>query len=136
MQRLVMVLVVAALGLRAAGAQEPVSVATMPPVVVKTVPQSGETAVSPTVKEIQVTFSKPMQDGSWSWSQISDDTFPKASGKPHYLPDGRTCVLPVKLELGRTYVIWLNSAKFTGFGDQDGHSAVPYLLVFQTRARR
>jgi hypothetical protein len=50
------------------------------------------------------------------------------------LPDGKTCVLPVKLEPGKTYVSWLNSQKFGNFKDADGRSAVPYLLVFETRA--
>ena len=44
----------------------------------------------------------------------------------------RTCVLPVKLEPGKTYAIWLNSQKFGNFKDTDGRSAVPYLLVFRT----
>jgi hypothetical protein len=38
----------------------------------------------------------------------------------------------VKLEPGKTYVIWLNSQKFRNFKDKDGQPAVPYLLVFET----
>ncbi len=109
-----------------------ISVAMMPPVVVKTVPQSGTTNVDPSTTEIRVTFSKDMMDGSWSWSQISGETFPETTGKPHYLADKRTCVLPVKLQPGKTYVSWLNSEKFGNFKDTDGRSAVPYLLVFET----
>ncbi|MCO6436740.1 MAG: Ig-like domain-containing protein [Phycisphaerae bacterium] len=117
----------------AAGESKP-SVKTMPPVVVKTVPESGQTDVDATkVKEIRVTFSKAMKDKSWSWSQISDETMPKITGDIHYDADGRTCIAPVSLEPGKTYVIWLNSAKFGNFKDKDGRSAVPYLLVFETR---
>jgi len=112
--------------------QKQPSVRNLPPVVVKTVPQSGDTEVDPSINEIRVTFSKPMKNGSWSWSQISDETYPKATGKPGYEADGKTCVLPVKLEPGKTYVVWLNSAKFGNFRDTDGQSAVPYLLVFET----
>ena len=83
--------------------------ATLPPVVVKTVPQAGDVKVDPNITEIRVTYSKRMEDGSWSWGQISDDTMPKTTGKPHYLADGKTCVLPVKLEPGHTYVLQLNS---------------------------
>jgi RNA polymerase sigma-70 factor (ECF subfamily) len=111
-----------------------VSVQTMPPVVVKTVPEAGDTSVDPAIKEIRVTFSKPMTDKSWSWSQISNETFPKSPGKPRYLKDGKTCVLPVELEPGKTYVIWLNSQKFRNFRDKGGQPAVPYLLVFQTKS--
>ena len=110
------------------------TVANMPPSVVKTVPQSGAVDVDPDLDRISVTFSKDMIDGNWSWTQISDDTFPKMIGKPEYLDDKRTCVLNVELEPGRTYVTWINSARFGNFKDTDGRSAAPYLLVFQTKA--
>ena len=112
---------------------EEVSVKTMPPVVVKTVPESGSASVDPKLAEISVTFSKDMADESWSWCQISKETYPTSIGKPQYQQDKRTCVLHVMLEPGKTYVIWLNSAKFAGFRDADGHPAVPYLLVFETK---
>lgn len=106
-----------------------------PPVVVKTVPAAGAADVDPSLGEIRVTFSKDMTDKSWSWGQLSDDTFPKPAGdKPiAYDKDKRTCVMKVKLEAGKTYAIWLNSEKFTNFKDADGRPAVPYLLVFQTK---
>ncbi len=110
------------------------SVKEMPPAVVKTVPQAGDTDVDAgKVTEIRVTFSKDMTDKSWSWVQISDETFPKTNGEIRYDKDQRTCIMPVKLEAGKTYVLWLNSEKFENFKDADGHSAVPYLLVFETK---
>ena len=112
---------------------EEVSVKTMPPVVVKTVPESGSTNVDPKLTEISATFSKDMTDGGYAWCQTSKETFPNTIGKPQYQEDKRTCVLPVTLEPGKTYVIWLNAGKFQGFQDADGHPAVPYLLVFETR---
>jgi RNA polymerase sigma-70 factor (ECF subfamily) len=113
------------------------SVASLPPVVIRTTPQAGDTEVDAVkVKEIRLTFSKKMMDKSWSWSQISADTFPKTTDKPQYDKDQRTCVLPVKLEPGKTYVLWLNSARFGNFKDSEGQSAVPYLLVFQTKPAR
>ena len=106
----------------------------MAPVVVKTVPEAGSKDVSPGEMEIRVTFSKDMMNGSWSACQISDETFPKSGdGKMHYLPDKRTCVMPVKLEPGKTYVIWLNRGQFQAFRDTYRNSSVPYLLVFQTK---
>jgi RNA polymerase sigma-70 factor (ECF subfamily) len=112
-----------------------IRVATVPPVVVKTVPTAGATDVDPTLTEIKVTFSKDMADESWSWVQLSDESFPKPVGdKPiHYEKDKRTCVMAVKLEPGKTYAIWVNSEKFANFKDPHGRSAVPYLLVFQTK---
>jgi RNA polymerase sigma factor (sigma-70 family) len=115
-----------------APAGEEITVEATPPVVVKTVPQAGMTNVDAKTTAIQVTFSKEMMDKSWSWSQLSDDTFPKINGKPKYLKDKRTCVVTVKLEPDKTYAIWLNSEKFGNFKDADGRPAVPYLLVFKT----
>lgn len=111
-----------------------VSVKSMPPSVVKTIPQAGDTAVDPDLKEIRVTFSKDMMtDNMWAFCQISKETFPESAGKVHYLADKRTCVMPVKLEPGKTYVIWLNRGRFNSFRDTDNHPSVPYLLVFETR---
>ena len=111
-----------------------VSVKSMAPSVVKTVPESGVMTVdAATTTQIKVTFSKEMTDGSWSWSQMSKDSFPQIVGNPKYLDDKKTCVIDVKLEPKKTYVIWVNTQKFGNFKDTDGSSAVPYLLVFQTK---
>jgi hypothetical protein len=109
-----------------------ISLETAPPVVVQTVPAAGATDVDPSLGELRVTYSKPMQDGSWSWSTWGEETFPEMTGDPRYLPDGRTCVLPVNLEPNKFYATWLNSQKFQNFKDRDGHPAVPYLLTFIT----
>jgi RNA polymerase sigma-70 factor (ECF subfamily) len=109
-----------------------ISLDTAPPVVVRTVPIAGATDVDPALRDIAVTFSKPMQDGSWSWSTWGEQFYPETTGRPHYQPDGRTCVLPVKLEPGRFYAIWLNSDQFKNFKDSSGQPAVPYLLTFRT----
>lgn len=105
----------------------------VPPVVVQTVPEAGAADVDPALKELKVTFSSPMLDQSWSWSTFGADTYPEVTGPIRYEPDGRTCVLPVKLQPGRTYATWLNSAKFHNFQDRQGRPAVPYLLIFETR---
>ncbi len=113
--------------------QDQPSVKSLPPVVVKTVPQSGNTQVDAAkTREIRVTFSKDMADKSWSWTQISKESFPPIEN-PRYDKDKRTCVADVKLEPGKTYVVWLNSERFHNFKDADGHPAVPYLLVFETK---
>jgi hypothetical protein len=109
-----------------------VSLETAPPVVVKTVPVAGATDVDPALTEIKVTYSKAMQDGSWSWSTWGQENYPETTGKPRYLADARTCVLPVKLLPGKFYAIWLNSDKFQNFTDVGGRAAVPYLLTFFT----
>ena len=108
------------------------SLQSAPPVVVKTVPVAGAADVSPALTEIKVTFSKPMEDGSWSWSTWGEENFPETTGEPRYLADGRTCVLPVKLKPGKFYATWLNSDKFHNFKDRTGRPAVPYLFSFET----
>ena len=109
-----------------------VTLHSVPPVAVKTSPEAGAADIDAALTEIKVTFSKEMQDGSWSWSTLSEQSFPAVDGQPKYQADKRTCVLPVKLQKGKTYALWINSQKFGNFKDTAGQSAVPYLLVFQT----
>jgi len=107
----------------------------VPPVVVNTRPIAGSADVSVKTTEVQVTFSKLMRDQSWSFIQISKNSFPPLTGRPRYLEDGKTWTVPVKLEAGKTYAIWLNTPKFKNFRDKKGRSAVPYLLVFRTAGK-
>ncbi|WP_083904761.1 Ig-like domain-containing protein [Rhodopirellula sp. SWK7] len=109
-----------------------VTLDSVPPVVVRTVPAAGSSDVDPNTTQIQVTFSKEMEDDTWSWSTLSKESFPPVEGKPRYMENERTCVLPVKLTRGKTYAIWVNSNKFRNFKDTSGIPAVPYLLVFKT----
>lgn len=107
----------------------------MPAVVVKTFPEAGVKNVDPGEVEIKITFSKEMSDGSWSWSSAWQDSTPEGIGKPHYEADHKTCVYKVKLAPGKTYGYWINSQKFGNFRDKSGRSAIPYLLVFQTKSQ-
>jgi serine/threonine protein kinase len=111
----------------------PGGASTMPPVVIQTFPESGSSDVDPALTELRAVFSKPMLNDRWSWCYERAEDFPQKTGEPRYLPDGRTCVLPVKLQPGKVYAVWLNSEQFRLFQDQEGLSAVPYLLVFETR---
>jgi len=136
MRRIEMMLLagVLSIGVGIVQAENKITVKSMPPVVVKTFPQAGETAVDPSIKEISVTFSKEMMTKDmWSWVMVSKESFPNISGEVKYLKDKKTCVAPVSLEPGKTYAIWFNSEKYNAFRDTDNNPAVPYLLVFQTR---
>lgn len=105
----------------------------MPPVVVKTVPEAGSKNVQPGEYVIKVTFSKKMQDHSWTWSSAWENSTPNSIGAPQYDPADRTCILKVKLEPNKTYGFWLNSENYHNFRDANGRAAVPYLLVFKTK---
>ena len=105
----------------------------VPPVVIATVPAAGAADVDPALTEIRVTFSEPMRAGRWSWTAGGEASLPETTGAPGFLGDRRTWVLPVRLQAGKCYALWLNSENAQSFEDQDGQPAVPYLLVFQTR---
>ncbi|MBN1223817.1 MAG: Ig-like domain-containing protein [Candidatus Aminicenantes bacterium] len=113
-----------------------VSVESLPPSVIKTVPTCGDTHVDPKNSEVKVTFSKDMMtDEMWSWIMYTKDTFPEIDAAGiKYLPDNRTCILPVKLKPDKTYVIWINSQQNNAFRDLQGNPAIPYLLVFRTKS--
>jgi len=116
-------------------AEEDITVENMQPVVVKTSPQAGEVSINSTLAEITVTFSKDMMtENMWSWVMITKDTFPVTRGDIKYLDDKRTCVMPVTLEPGITYAIWINTNKHNAFRDVGNRPAVPYLLTFSTLA--
>ncbi|MCC6233891.1 MAG: protein kinase [Verrucomicrobiales bacterium] len=108
----------------------------VPPVVVSTLPIAGAVGVDPELTAIRVTFSKPMTDGRWTWGEWGHGHLPERVAEPRFLADGRTCELPVRLESGRTYAVWINTGEAQDFCDTDGRPAVPYLLVFQTRGTR
>ncbi len=111
--------------------------ADFPAFVVETQPKLGDIDVDPaTVKEIRVTFSKPMMDKSWSWTQGNVYAFPETTGPIHYLPDQKTCVMPVKLEPGKTYVMGINGGRFENFKAKDGRPSLEYGLAFRTRAAK
>ena len=131
---LVAIALAGALGQFALPTAQAQNIDAMAPVVVKTFPEAGTKDVAPGVVEIKVMFSKEMKDHSWSWSTAWKDSSPEVVEKPHYDADKKTCIIKVKLEPNKTYGYWLNSENFHNFKDSGDHSAVPYLLTFQTKA--
>lgn len=109
----------------------------LPPCVVKTEPANREKGVDFTLREIKVTFDRPMETKrSWSWMMHSKlGVYPgyRGSAEPRWENDGRTCVLPVKLSPNTVYAIGANSIGYTGFRDKTGKIAVPYAWVFKTK---
>lgn len=106
----------------------------LPPVVVRTVPESGSRNVPVDLAEVRVTFSEPMKDRSWSWCSAGRFEPPPLSNV-HYDADGRTIVGTAKLQPGNKYAVWLNKeggGQCSGFRSGAGETAVPYLLSFET----
>ena len=130
----ILLMAMSTIGAEISEAENQITVKSMPPVVVKTFPQAGDTGVDPSIKEIKVTFSKDMMtEQMWSWVMASKDSFPVITGDVKYLEDKRTCVAPVSLEPGKSYAIWFNSQNHNAFRDTDNNPAVRYLLVFETK---
>jgi hypothetical protein len=104
-----------------------------PVVVVQTHPRNNSENISPSVDEIRLTFSKDMKEQAWSWCRSELGAYPETTGKPWYLEDKRTCVLPVKLRPNTQYALRFNiEGRFENFRGADGRPAVPYQLTFKT----
>jgi RNA polymerase sigma-70 factor (ECF subfamily) len=72
-----------------------------------------------------------MSEG-WSWVREGDQPFPEPNGDAFLSPDRREAVLPVRLEPGRSYVIWLNSRQYRFFRDAAGNELAPVRWAFST----
>ena len=103
-----------------------------PPRVTATSPRNGAQDVDPATAEIWVKFDRTMTDGSWSWCYEDRSRFPLV-GTPRYVEDVTKCVLPVKLEPGKEYVVWINTANSKNFKDRAGRPAAPYRFTFRTK---
>jgi RNA polymerase sigma factor (sigma-70 family) len=104
----------------------------VPPVVVKTVPAAGSDDVDPDTKEVSITFSKTMMDQTWSWATDGRYGEELEGEKPAYNKDKKTIVRAVTLKPNTTYAVWINTAKFDNFRDENDNPAVPYLYTFRT----
>lgn len=106
------------------------------PVVIETVPRDGEVDVDANLEQITATFSEAMDVDGWSWVTERGRPTPSLIGLPYYL-DETTTVLPVRLEPGTTYGIWVNSpddAELRKFTNSAGVSARAHRIRFTTRA--
>jgi len=111
----------------------------LPPCVVETSPADRATDVDYGLREIKVTFDRPMMGGQqWSWIIHTDlGVYPgyKGSPDPRWEDGGKTCVLPVRLSPDTLYAVGVNSFRHTGFRDPAGKIAVPHVWVFKTRKK-
>jgi hypothetical protein len=98
------------------------------PKVVSMTPTNGAKDVDPGLTEIQVTFDRPMRDGSWSLVGGGPHC-PETTGRPHYDSKRTTLTLPVKLKPDWSYEFSLNHGKYDSFRSEQG---VPLESVFVT----
>ncbi len=102
------------------------------PKVVKVVPADGATDVDPATAQLSVTFDRPMNLQGWSWVKEKNKAFPEGAGQPKFDAKGLTNTIPVKMQPGTSYVIWVNSETHRDFVDSRGVPAVPYRWSFTT----
>jgi beta-lactamase regulating signal transducer with metallopeptidase domain len=115
------------------GASRAVASRVRVPKVVEMEPENGATDVDPGVKALRVKFDISMNTDGFSWTG-GGPTFPKIPNgqKPRWLRDGKTCVLPVQLELGKKYELGLNSFSHKNFTSKWGVPLEPVRYTFQT----
>ncbi len=104
-----------------------------PPQVVAFDPPLGATNVDPARTVLAVTFDRAMDREGWAWV-IEDKSTAPDIGESSWDAAVRTNSAPVKLEPGKTYVVWINSPQYSYFKDPQGRTATPVRWSFTTRA--
>lgn len=115
-------------------APQPAHAPTGPPRIVALEPANGATGVDPALDRLVVHFDRAMAEG-WSWVTEGGDSFPERAGEAGQSFDRRSAFLPVRLEPGRSYVVWLNSEAYLNFRDPEGRVLPPLRWTFTTAAR-
>jgi RNA polymerase sigma-70 factor (ECF subfamily) len=103
-----------------------------PPQVVAFDPPLGATNVDPARTRLSVTFDRTMDPEGWAWV-IEDKATAPDIGESSWDAAVRTNTTPVRLEPGKTYVVWINSPTYPFFKDPQGRTATPVRWSFTTR---
>jgi RNA polymerase sigma-70 factor (ECF subfamily) len=106
---------------------------TGPPHVIAFDPPLGATNVDPARTTLAVTFDRVMDREGWAWV-IEDKATAPEIGESSWDAEVRTNSAPVRLEPGKTYVVWINSPQYSYFKDTLGETATPVRWTFTTRA--
>ena len=101
------------------------------PKVVTMKPANGSETVDPALTAIEVTFDRPMRDGSWSMVGGGEHC-PETTGKPSYDETRTIWKTPVKLKPNWSYEFMLNSGTFTAFRSAEGVPLEPVEVKFKT----
>jgi hypothetical protein len=103
------------------------------PKVVDTSPKAWQVGVSPSQKELSVTFDQRMYPGMTAWMGRSGLT-PPLDVNSKISEDRMTFSIHVDFQPGKVYVFALNekNQRGVGFQNERGQAVPPYFLVFQT----
>lgn len=100
------------------------------PRIVSVLPEVGSDGVDPNLNEIRLTFNHDMEMTEDPWPETAPN-FPKVVGKPRWI-DNRNCVLPVKLEPGKSYYMSFNSLSFKNLQTVDDRRLEFEIFWFRT----
>ena len=106
--------------------------ATTAPKVVSTSPAEGST-ISSGPFDLTVKFDRPMLEGSYSFVQISPETFPDCRPGARLSPDKMSYTMRCTAIAGRDYEVWFNRPPYLNFKSANGVSAQPHRVRFKAR---
>jgi hypothetical protein len=104
------------------------------PKVVSMTPANGAKDVDPGLKEMRITFDRPMKDGAWAIVG-GGPNFPEITGKLSYDKDLKVLTVPVRLKPGWRYQLWLNRGQYNSFASADGTPLESVAVTFKTRGQ-
>jgi len=107
-----------------------ISAYAVPPKVAKTVPESGDQNVDPSLRQIRIEFDQDMSQGGYSVCG-GGPKYPKTIGKPKWV-NKRTLAIRVKLQPNHEYELSVNCQSYRNFKNLQGESAVIYPIKFKT----
>ncbi|MGC9317898.1 MAG: Ig-like domain-containing protein [Armatimonadota bacterium] len=105
------------------------------PRVVSCDPAPGATDVDFRLREITVTFDRPVAPDDYSWVIFRGcGLYPGArdGGAPQVSEDRLTATLPIRLSPGSVYAIGLNDSFYPGYKDLYGRPVLPLGICFRT----
>jgi hypothetical protein len=97
-------------------------------------PANGATDVDPALAELRIEFDRAMNPGGYSVVGRPEDA-PRSTARGRFSDDGKTFILPVKLEPVKTYKFSLNGLGRSGFTSKDGLPLDPVAVTFTTAKR-
>jgi len=104
------------------------------PKVLAIIPPNGATDVDPNLKQIKITFDRPMSKGGYSVCG-SGPNFPEIVGKVAYDREGKVFTIPVRLKPKWTYTFSINCPSFQSFRSKGGIPLAPFPVTFTTRTQ-
>jgi bla regulator protein BlaR1 len=104
------------------------------PQITRMIPPNNAPNVDPNLKELRVTFDRPMA-GGFSWCGSGEHFPPTPPGqKAYWTEDKMTCVRPVRLKPGWSYTQGINCPSANNFRSAEGRPAEVTWYRFETMA--